>query len=217
MPELTTPLPATGPLWMRHGTCVDGLLRPDTHAQPDSPLTHRGLLETQRAARHLERDHWIPHLILTSPLPRTQQTGQLLADLLGTPPPRPEPIFTEWRAPDCVLGLSAKSYPAVYRAWRERRAHRIDTALPGGESLRTFAARARDAHALTDDLAAHYGRVLLVSHRVLIGAVAALHHERHQPAELFEHAVRFPLAPGHLWASPTQNDVATAKEPYEPP
>lgn len=215
MSELIRPLPTTGPLWIRHGTCADGLLRPGTHARPNSPLTHYGLREIQRAAQHLEREHWIPQLIVASPLPRAQDTARLLADLLDTPPPVAQPVLTEWRAPDCVLGLSPESYPATYRAWRRERAQRIETALPGGESLRTFAARAHDAQALATKLADRHGRVLLVSHRILIGAVAARHHQHHGPAELFNFAARFALSPAQLWAPET--GIHTVEEPRERP
>jgi probable phosphoglycerate mutase len=215
MSELIRPLPATGPLWIRHGTCADGLLRPGTHARPNSPLTHYGLREIQRAAQHLDHEDWIPQFVVASPLPRALDTARLLADFLGTPPPVTQPVLTEWRAPDCVLGLSPERYPATYRAWRRQRAQRIEAALPGGESLRAFASRARDAQTLAAELADRHGRVLLVSHRLLIGAIAGLHDRCHEPADLFNFAVRFALSPAQLWAP--EAGIHAMEEPRERP
>ncbi len=44
--------------------------------------------------------------------------------------------------------------------------------------------------------------MLVVSHRLLIGAVAALHHGYRHPADIFGYAGDFRLAPAHLWTAP---------------
>jgi probable phosphoglycerate mutase len=41
--------------------------------------------------------------------------------------------------------------------------------------------------------------VLIVSHRLLIGAVAALHQGYQHPAEIFRYAKGFHLGPTRLW------------------
>ncbi len=85
---------------------------------------------------------------------------------------------------------------------KEQRARNPDSALPGGESLRAFAERALEAATLAHELATDNGPVLVVSHRLLIGAVAALHHGYRHPADIFGYASDFRLAPAQLWAAP---------------
>jgi broad specificity phosphatase PhoE len=178
----------TGPvLWMRHGTCNDGLGRPAAHARPDSSLTLLGGVECRRTALRLDKDERRPSLILSSPLPRAQQSAAIVAAVLGLPSAEVEPLVTEWRAPDCVLGLARDEYPTEYQHWREHRAHDIDSALPGGESLRSFAIRAAEAMRVTASRAD--GRfILVVSHRLLIAAVAALVQGHRDPAVIFASA-----------------------------
>lgn len=185
--------------WIRHGTCEDGSARPAAHARPGSRLTQEGRVEVIAAADRLRAGRMIPMLLVPSPLPRAVETAAILAALLGCAIAEPDPAFAEWRAPDCVLGLAPADYPPDYRDWKTNRASRPDTALLGGESLSDFAARARLAAARAEDLAARYGRVLIVSHRLLIGAVAALGDAAHEPAELFTAASTFRLAPAHVW------------------
>ncbi|MBQ0928617.1 histidine phosphatase family protein [Saccharopolyspora endophytica] len=193
----------TTTLWIRHGTCEDGLYRPSAHARPSSPLTSQGAREAELAAHKLCEQDWRPALILSSPLPRARQTATILtrsmssmdleiADLSS--------MFAEWRAPDCVVGLAPAQYPPDYIAWRQQRTSHPESSLPGGESLRAFAQRAADATTIAEDLEAKHGQVLIVSHRLLIGAVAALHHGHRDPAGIFTSASAFQLAPAHTWA-----------------
>lgn len=191
-------------VWMRHGTCDDGLNRPGAHARPCSPLTITGIAEVELAARGLHRHRWQPVLIVPSPLRRARQTATIIADRLPTRLAEPVVAFAEWRAPECVRGLAPSQYPPDYLAWREQRAHPPDSALPGGESLRAFAERALEAATIADDLAAEHGPVLIVSHRLLIGAVAALRHGYRHPADVFRYASDFRLASTHLWAPPRE-------------
>ncbi|MGI9001213.1 MAG: histidine phosphatase family protein [Pseudonocardia sp.] len=190
-------------LWMRHGTCDDGLCRPGAHARPDSPLAVVGIVEAELTARELHTHRWQPVLIASSPLRRAQQAAAIVAAALDTRLAEPISAFAEWRAPHCVLGLAPSQYPPDYIAWRNERAHNPDSALPGGESLRAFAERALEAATTARDLAAEHGPVLIVSHRLLIGAVAALHHGYRHPADIFGYASDFRLAPAHLWAAPS--------------
>jgi broad specificity phosphatase PhoE len=185
--------------WMRHGTCEDGYAYPAAHARPDSPLSHQGRVEVIAAAERLRASPDVPLAVASSPLSRALETATILAAILGSPVAAPEPAFAEWRAPYCVHWLAPADYPAEYRAWKTSRASQPETSLPGGESLSAFADRARLAAGRAQALAGRYERVLIVSHRLLIGAVAALDDAAPEPAELFTAASTFQLAPAHTW------------------
>lgn len=191
-------------LWMRHGTCHNGLCRPGAHAHPDSPLTIAGAVEAELTARELHKHRWQPALIVSSPLRRARLTAVIVADMLGARIPEPIRAFAEWRAPHCVLGRTPSQYPSNYLTWRDQRVRDPDSALPGGESLHAFAERALEAATIAHDLATENGPVLIVSHRLLIGAVAALHHTYRHPADIFGYASDFRLTPAHPWAAPTR-------------
>jgi probable phosphoglycerate mutase len=194
-----------GVLWMRHGTCDDGLCRPGAHARPESALTIGGAVEAELTARELRDRLWQPTLVAPSPLRRACQTAVIVNGMLGGRLVQPIATLTEWRAPHCVLGRAAAQYPPDYLIWRDQRARELDRALPGGESLRDFAARAIEATDIARDLATENGPVLLVSHRLLIGAIAALHLGYRHPADIFGFASDFRLAPAHLWAPLREN------------
>lgn len=193
-------------LWMRHGTCHDGIIRPTAHARPGSPLTVAGTVEAELAARELQKHRWQPALITSSPLRRARQTAVVAADTLGAHLTDPIGVFAEWRAPDCVLGRAPGQYPPDYVTWRERRERDPDSALPGGESLRAFAERAAEATTIAHALVTEHGPVLIVSHRLLIGAVAALHQGYQHPAEIFNYAKDFRLDPTHLWLASRETE-----------
>jgi 2,3-bisphosphoglycerate-dependent phosphoglycerate mutase len=165
----------TTALWMRHGTCLDGLRRPTAHARPNSPLTGAGADEAELTARELRKRNCRPAIIASSPLRRARQTATLVAATLSAHLIEPMSAFAEWQAPHCVLGRIPDEYPPDYVTWRQQRAQNPDSSLPGGESLQTFAERARDVATIVRELTINNGPVLIVSHRLLIGAVAALH------------------------------------------
>jgi probable phosphoglycerate mutase len=189
-------------LWMRHGTCDDGLCLPAAHARPDSPLTIGGIVEAELAAHELRKRRWQPGLIVSSTLLRARQTASVVARTLGVDLAQPTAAFAEWQAPYCVLGRTPAQYPPEYVAWREQRTYQADAALPGGESLGAFAHRAGEARAIASDLATQNGPVLVVSHRLLIGAVAALGLGHQQPTDIFGFASGFRIGPAHLWVPP---------------
>jgi probable phosphoglycerate mutase len=195
-------------LWMRHGTSDDGLRRPKAHARPGSPLTIAGAVEAELAARKLHEHRWPPTLIVSSPLRRARQTATIVADALDTCLAEPLSAFAEWQAPHCVLGRTPGQYPPDYITWREQRANEPDSVLPGGESLRAFTQRAREAATIARDLAIRNGPVLIVSHRLLIGAVAALHRGYQEPGDIFSYARDFRLAPAQIWAAQLQEPTA---------
>ncbi|MFC3520153.1 histidine phosphatase family protein [Streptomonospora nanhaiensis] len=185
---------------MRHGTCEDGLNRPQAHPHPDSPLSVRGAIEAETAAHSMRSRYEPPVLVIPSPLRRARQTAAIVASALGARLGAPIGAFTEWTAPTCVLGRTPEEYPGEYRAWRNQRAQDTRCALPGGESLHAFSTRAQSAATIADDLVSGHGPVLIVSHRLLIGAVAALHLGSRDPVAVFESAKGFRLDPSHLWA-----------------
>lgn len=182
-------------VWMRHGTCRDGLQEPPVHAHPDSPLTALGRTEAAVAARRIASAHWRPALVVSSPLPRAIATAALVADQVGSTLGKPDRVFAEWAAPYCVRGLGSAQYPPEYRDWQRRRASDPDSALPGGESLRALHQRAVAADTRARELADSWGSVLVVSHKVLIGSVAALDRGISDPGTMFEIARDFPLLP----------------------
>jgi broad specificity phosphatase PhoE len=185
--------------WMRHGTCRDGERRPNAHPNPDSPLSDLGRHEVEAAAVHLRRATSGRRIhIVASPLSRAWSTAQILAARLEAELHEPEPTLTEWRPPDCVIGLTPTQYPSHYRTWRSTRGEHPDTALPGGESLSAFAARANLALDLILDLARPGQFVLAVSHRMLIGAVVALLAGQSQPAAVFNQATAVKLRPAQV-------------------
>ncbi|WP_353890647.1 histidine phosphatase family protein [Micromonospora sp. WMMA1363] len=183
---------------MRHGTCLDGLCRPHAHARPGTPLTTRGIAEVVSTARRLLRRGFKPNVILTSPLPRATASARILAEILGAPIAPPDQLYAEWRAPHCVLGLSPDDYPSEYREWQSERLRDPDSALPGGESLTALRQRATEAVSRAHE-AAREGEVLIVSHRVFIGVVAATLDGARSPQGIFRSARDFELAPAMLW------------------
>lgn len=185
-------------VWIRHGTSVDGLDRPTAHARPDTPLSDRGRDEA-RATADLVRELGAGRVV-SSPLPRAWETARILATALDVPPDEPWSCLREWRAPDCVLGLAPGDYPPEYRRWRRARGVEVHSALPGGESLAGFARRAATAGALVNDIATTSTRpVLVVSHVLLIGAVAAHAHGIDEPGAAFAAARCFSLPPAGCW------------------
>lgn len=186
-------------IWMRHGTCRDGLHQPPIHARPDSQLTHVGAAQAGLAAADLRRLPVRPNLVVSSTLRRAVETATVVATVLHAATAAPAPAFDEWRAPDCVLGLASERYPDPYVRWRQQRDLRPNSALPGGESIREFAERAAEAAGLAQELAIEHGAIVIVSHRLLIGAVAGLNQGIRNPAHLFRFATEFPLAPAGRW------------------
>jgi broad specificity phosphatase PhoE len=186
-------------VWMRHGTCTDGHLDPAAHARPDSPLHPLGVDQVIAAATALRAAGWRPALVVTSPLPRAAASAVAAAAVFGLARVSHDPLLREWAAPTCVLGRGPQDYPADYQAWRVNRLTAVDSALPGGESLRQVRDRAAAARAHVAELADQHGTVLVVSHRVLIGCVAAIHAGSTDPTEVFNRARALPLAPAGLW------------------
>ncbi|MCG5462894.1 phosphoglycerate mutase family protein [Micromonospora sp. MED01] len=185
-------------LWIRHGTSLDGITRPHAHARPDTPLTARGAAQIAATAHTLRDRGARPTIVFTSPHPRATTSAQILAALLGVPLADPNPLYAEWRPPDCVLGKGPDEYPLEYQTWRRDRLRDPDSALAGGESLTALYERAMAAAAVLGP-AVEVNDALIVSHRVLIGAVAAIIAGASRPQDVFQAARRFTLAPAGIW------------------
>jgi probable phosphoglycerate mutase len=182
-------------LWMRHGTCADGHYRPDAHARPISALTLYGAYEVIGAAHEIAES---ADVITSSTLTRAWSTARVVASRTGLALLPAFAVFDEWRAPTCVLGRASAQYPDAYKDWKRRRAQNPDDALPGGESLTAFRDRALVALQTARRLAGAHGRLVVVSHRLLIGAIVALCSGTHGAAEVFEAARTFMLEPASL-------------------
>ncbi|MEU9505743.1 histidine phosphatase family protein [Micromonospora sp. NPDC048170] len=185
-------------LWIRHGTSLDGITRPHAHARPETPLTARGAAQIAATA-HALRDRGVrPAIVLTSPHPRAATSAEILAALLCVPLAVPNPLYAEWRAPDCVIGKGPEDYPSEYQTWRTDRLRDPDSALAGGESLTALYERATAAATVLGH-AGEADSALIVSHRMLIGAVAAITAGASRPQDVFQAARRFTLAPAGIW------------------
>lgn len=193
-------------LWMRHGNCTDGVRNPAAHARPGSRISARGLLEVARSARKLRARRDPPVTLASSPLPRARQSAEIATRVLGLRQTVIIDTFSEWKAPQCVLGLSPNRYPPEYLAWRQQRGTDTATALAGGESLELFAERAQAAATVANSLAMRRGPLLVVSHRLLIGAIAALESNLRDAAEIFTFAAGFRLRPAAVWVPEGSHD-----------
>lgn len=185
-------------LWIRHGTSLDGITRPQAHARPDTPLSARGAAQIAATAHALRYRGVRPAIVLTSPHPRAATSAEILAAMLGVPLAAPNPLYAEWRAPDCVLGKGPDEYPSEYQTWRSGRLRDPDSALAGGESLTALHERAMAASAILGHPVEGHA-ALIVSHRMLIGAVAAITAGVSRSQDVFQAARRFTLAPAGVW------------------
>lgn len=179
-------------VWMRHGTCADAHRRPGAHARPTSPLTLLGAYQASRTAGEIAGS---ADAVVSSTLLRARSTARIVADGTGLALLPADPVFDEWHAPTCVLGLTPAQYPDAYKEWKRHRIQNPDDALPGGESLSAFRDRALDAIQSAEQLARAHGRLVIVCHRLLIGAVTALRSGTRDAAGAFDVARTFILKP----------------------
>lgn len=184
---------------MRHGQCLDALTRPDAHARPDSPLTIGGGLDVRSVAHGLLNQHWQPEIIISSPLRRAKKTAEIVSEVTSCKKIEEMEELEEWKAPHCAIGKAPRDYPKEYLFWRKIREKSTDTALPGGESLLAFYNRVVKVNAVIYSRSKEYSRLLVISHRLLIGAVAAYNAGCCQPREIFSNASAFELSHSGLW------------------
>lgn len=202
MPALIPERPAGAGLgvvvWMRHGLSADAVARPGAHARPDAAL-HPDGYEAIAATAAAMADLGVT-VVLTSPLRRARATADRVAAALGNRHVIPLDELVEWRAPTCVLGLAPADYPPDYLGWKQVRAGQPDACLPGGESLSAFAARTGHAASRVTTFADAMGAtVLVVSHKLVIGAVAARAAGITEPGAVFDAAGAFDLPPAGWW------------------
>ena len=156
-------------IWLMRHAHYEGH-RPGHHAHPDAPLSGRGRAQARRAARALPCGI---ASVLTSSLPRAQETAEIICQQTGLPLIAASDTFTEWRAPSTVLGKGPANYPPLYRVWREQRLTRQDLRCEDGESLLELHQRATEGAVLLA-LTARRGGVLLISHTIFLGVLIRL-------------------------------------------
>lgn len=182
-------------IWlMRHGA-YEGH-RPGYHAPHEATLTVEGRDQVRRS---LPLPDGIT-AIVTSPIPRARQTATLVSHLTGLPIVATSGLLAEWRAPSIVLGRTVETYPPAYRAWRARRLTNPTLRCEDGESLTDLHTRARRCAAFLHHTAQRHGRLLAVSHTLLLGVLT---HLQEGPAA-FTTAARTPwrFAERRLLATP---------------
>ena len=194
-------------LWMRHGTCADGMCRPTAHPWTSSPLTIYGETQASTASKTLRIRGWRPALVVSSPVRRARRTAEIVSKVLDAPLDAPDRRFAEWEPPSCVLGKDPTQYPDEYLAWKQRRAAYPDVSLYDGESLTALRNRAVQARALAFSLANQHGSLLIVAHRVIIAVIAGLADGVYDPAVLFANARDFPLHPAGFWTESPRLDL----------
>ncbi|MFJ4909056.1 histidine phosphatase family protein [Streptomyces sp. NPDC093249] len=156
-------------IWlMRHGA-YEGH-RPGYHAPHKAALTVEGRDQVRRS---LPLPEGIA-AIVTSPIPRARQTATLVSHLTGLPIVAASGLLAEWRAPSIVLGRTAETYPAAYRAWRARRLANPSLRCEDGESLSDLHTRARHCAAFLHHTAGRHGPLLAVSHTLLLGVLTRI-------------------------------------------
>ena len=149
---------------VRHGETI---LTPDRKfsgtGDINPPLTEEGLAQAALVAKEVAK--LLPEVLIASPLLRTKQTAQLVADQVDLPI-----IFDEvWY--ECSFGIwdgmsiddVKETYPDEYQSWVSSPAY----APPGGESYDAVGWRIDEA---LNDLAALYPgqRVVVVTHNGVI-------------------------------------------------
>jgi broad specificity phosphatase PhoE len=156
-------------IWLMRHAHYEGHL-PGYHAHPDAPLSDEGRAQARRAARSLPRSI---ASVVTSTMPRAQETAEIICQQAGLPLAAASDTFAEWRAPSNVLGKGPADYPPSYRTWREQRLAHPERRCEDGESLQELHHRACEGAALLA-LTARSSAVLLVSHTIFLGVLTRL-------------------------------------------
>jgi broad specificity phosphatase PhoE/ribonuclease HI len=152
-------------LLLRHGQTEMSIDRRYS-GRGDVPLTELGAQQVAAAAKRFAAMEGLGHEgepvpVISSPLTRTMQTAQAVADAVGsrveTHPGLLETDFGEWEG--LTFREAAERDPQAHRAWLADTA----SAPPGGESFDTVHRRVRKAR---DELIARFGgrTLIVVSH-----------------------------------------------------
>jgi broad specificity phosphatase PhoE len=154
--------------------------RPGHHAHPDAPLTSTGRAQALAAAQALPAGITA---IVTSHLPRAQQTAEIIARHTNLPISLTSGLFAEWQAPSSLHGLGPDNYPPEYAQWRRQRYDHPEQPFEDGESLTDLHQRVDRAAAVLAEQPP--GTTLLVAHAVFLGVLTRL---THSPTEAFREA-----------------------------
>jgi broad specificity phosphatase PhoE len=151
---------------VRHGES-EGNARGLVQGRLPFPLTERGRAQARRVAEVVRALAWRPERVVTSPLPRSVETAEIVADALGFPPPLPMDSFTEI---DCgtATGRSLGDLEREHPGFFKRPASQwLGFKEFGGESDDDILARVAQG---LDSLS---GSVLLVTHGAVFKAALA--------------------------------------------
>ena len=155
---------------MRHAQDESARATHAYHPRPNSPLTERGIQQARAAATALATDYVG---IVYSPLLRAKQTARVISHVSGIPVLTKMSALREWQPPSCVYGKTPAEYDEDYRTWRYARTQDPALAYQDGESLLHLHTRAATAIVGLRLLAQRAGPLLVISHKVLLGVIAA--------------------------------------------
>lgn len=171
-------------LWLRHAEVSENRIY--NHVSDKALVTKAGLEAAREQLRSIEIDR--PRLIFSSPLQRAVQTADLVSNVFSGPLPQTNAVFSEWRPPRLMVDVPPIEEPWFYDAWRSHRLAYPNSTFDHSESVAAFARRAQLALSLASSAAVDGGTIVVVSHKVLIGAVAAIHGGARGASEIFESA-----------------------------
>jgi probable phosphoglycerate mutase len=151
---------------IRHGE-TDWNVEGRYQGQADPPLNYRGIQQAGKLAEEL-KDSGI-EILISSPLKRTAQTAEILANKLQVPVYQ-DPRFMEIHQGDWQTRLRSEieeKYPDLFRRWESEP---WQVTPPGGEHLRQVQSRVCEA---VDEIMVNYSqnRVGLVLHRIPIALI----------------------------------------------
>jgi probable phosphoglycerate mutase len=146
-------------------------------------LTERGRAQVELLRRRLAADATVVDVLLSSAVPRAQQTADILASALGLTVPRSVNCDLCELHPGDSDGLTGAEYEARYGTF-DWRAEPDRPVAPGGESWNLFTARVRRA---LDRLASQFAgqRVVAATHAGFIkhSLTALLPSPHEEPAD----------------------------------
>jgi probable phosphoglycerate mutase len=157
-PDRTTTLIVT-----RHGE-TEANRPPRFHGRADLTLSKTGMAQARTTSRRIAAT-WRPSAVLTSPLQRCLKTGEVIGAPFGVAAQSLAELididYGAWQG--LTLAEVRSRWPMELEAWFDR-PHRAR--IPGGESLKTVAARV--AAVLDDILARHAGEtIVIVGHNTI--------------------------------------------------
>jgi len=151
---------------IRHGE-TDWNIEGRYQGQADPPLNSSGLLQAQKLSQDL-KDSMLD-VLYTSPLQRTRQTADILADVLDIPV-IDEPRLMEIHQGDWQTRLRSEIeslYPELFSDWET---NPWQVTPPGGENLSQVRTR---VYAAVDEILGFrtYKKIGLVTHRIPIALI----------------------------------------------